>query len=178
MSRIPYPALDQLSPVKHARIFDPKRKYVLNVSKMALHVPDALWLAQAELGRVASTSAEIDPRLREIVIIRLAHLMDSEYELFHHRSIARHVGVSDAEIAALEGGDLSLFGPADRAMIDYASEVLLHVSPSDETLAAVRAHFADSTLFEVIAMMGSYMITARVAAVGGVELDAAPVTTW
>ncbi len=43
MSRIPYPSLDNLSPVKHERIFDPARKYLLNVTKMSLHVPDALW---------------------------------------------------------------------------------------------------------------------------------------
>ena len=139
MSRIPYPSMDDLSEVKRRRIFDPARKYILNVSKMALHMPDALWDAQAELGRRATYECEMDPRLREIVVVRIGWLQKSEYELFHHKTIALNAGVSEAELAALQSEDLSIFSPEERALIAYTSEVTMNVSPSDETLAAARA---------------------------------------
>ncbi len=178
MSRIPYPSMDDLSEVKRRRIFDPARKYILNVSKMALHMPDALWDAQAELGRRATYECEMDPRLREIVVVRIGWLQKSEYELFHHKTIALNAGVTEAELAALQSEDLSIFSPEERALIAYTSEVTMNVSPSDETLAAARACYPDSLLFEVIGLIGSYMMTARLAAVGGVENDEAAVTNW
>jgi alkylhydroperoxidase family enzyme len=46
------------------------------------------------------------------------------------------------------------------------------------TLIAAREHFSDRLLFETVVIIGSYMMTARIAAVGGVELEDAPVTSW
>jgi 4-carboxymuconolactone decarboxylase len=86
--------------------------------------------------------------------------------------------VSADEITALEGGDLDIFSPDERALIDFATEVAQNVSPSDATLAAMRAHFSDQIVFEVTAIVGYYMMVARFIAVGGVEPDPAPVTTW
>jgi len=170
--------MDALSPLKRKRIFNPSRKYLLNVSKMALHMPDPLWDAQAELGRRATYEAEIDPRLREMVVVRVAWLQKSDYELFHHRTIALNAGVTPGELAAIEGGDLTLLSADEQALLAYVTEVTENVSPSDQTLAAARACYPDRLLFEVIALIGSYMMTARIAAVGGVENDEEAVTAW
>ncbi len=178
MSRIPYPSMDDLSEVKRRRIFHPSRKYILNVSRMALHMPDALWDAQAELGRRTTYECEMLPRLREIVVVRIGWLQQSEYELFHHHAIALNAGVTEEEIAALQTDDLSIFSKEEQALIAYTSEVTMNVSPSDETLAAARACYPDSLLFEVIGLIGSYMMTARLAAVGGVENDEEAVAKW
>jgi alkylhydroperoxidase family enzyme len=178
MSRIPYPTLDRLSPVKHARIFDPARKVVLNVSKMALHIPDPLWIAMADLGRATIYGTTMAARLREMIIVRVAHLQQSEYELFHHRVIAANEDVTRAELAALEGGDLNSLASDEKALIDFVSEVVTNVSPSDATLAVARAHYPDSLLFETVVIIGGYMMTARIAAVGGVECDPQPVESW
>jgi alkylhydroperoxidase family enzyme len=178
MSRIPYPSLDNLSPVKHERIFDPSRKYLLNVTKMTLHVPDALWAPLTALARATVRDATLDKRLKELLIVRVGWLEKSDYELFHHNSIAAHIGVTAEQIAALHGGDLSCFAPDERALIDFVTEVVRDVSPSDATLQAARAHFSDALLFEAVVILGYYMMTARVLGVGGVDLDEAPVTTW
>lgn len=178
MSRIPYPPLDQLSPVKHQRIFAPGRKYVLNVQKMILHTPDELWAAQADLGLAVISKTGLDPRSRELCVLRVAALEQSEYELYHHRAIASHAGATEAEIAAAEAGDLSQFPPPLQALLTFVTEVTRSISPGDETLAQAREHYSDSVIYAVIALIGSYMMTARFAAVGGVEPDEAPVSTW
>ena len=175
MSRIPYPPLDSLSAIKRERAADPTRQ-LLNVSRMAFHATDALWKAQAELGRATIQHAELEPRLREMVIVRVAWLEQSEYELFHHRPIARRAGVSSAELAAIEGGDLSTLGARERALVAFVSEVVDEVAPADPTLAEARNHFSDQLLFETVVIIGSYMMTARIAAVGGVELENEPVS--
>lgn len=171
MSRIPYPSTENLSKERHDFIFDPKRKYLLNVTKMMLHIPDGIWLPHSLMGRAVVRSKTISPRLREIVTLRVAFLEGSEYELFHHRSSALGMGMTAAEIESLGGDDFSLFADDERALIAFTTEVTCKVSPSDATLAGVRSHFPDSLLFEVVAIIGVYMITARMVAVGGVELD-------
>ena len=175
-SRIPYPSLDDLSPAKHARVNDPS-KNLLNVSHMALHAQDALWGTQAALGR-ATIDADLDPRLREMAVVHVAWLQTSDYELFHHVPLARRFGVTDAELAAITGGDLSALGPAERALIDFTGQVVRDVSPSDAAVAAMQAHFDTQFLFDIVCVIGSYMLTARLAAVGGVQIEDQPVKSW
>src|ERR1700744_1485235 len=40
-------------------------------------------------------------RLRELAILRVAHLRDCEYEWTHHVELAKNEGISDDEIAAV-----------------------------------------------------------------------------
>ena len=175
-SRIPYPSLDNLSPAKHARVFDPN-KNLLNVSRMALHASDALWGTQAALGR-ATIDADLDPRLRELAVVRVAWLQHSEYELFHHRPLATRFGVGDAELAAITGGDLSVLGAADRVLIDFVDQIVRDVSPGDAAVDAMRDHYDIQFLFDIVCVIGSYMLTARLAALGGVEIEDQPVKSW
>jgi AhpD family alkylhydroperoxidase len=175
-SRIPYPPLDNLSPAKHARVFDPN-KNLLNVSRMALHACDAVWGTQAALGR-ATIDADLDPRRRELAVVRVAWLQRSEYELFHHRPLALRFGVTDAELAATTGGDLDILGAADRVLIEFVDQVVRDVSPSDAAVDAMREHYDIQFLFDMVVVIGSYMLTARLAAVGGVEIEDQPVKSW
>jgi len=157
-------------------VFDPT-KNLLNVSRMALHASDPLWATQAALGR-ATIDADLDPRLREMVVVRVAWLEGSDYELFHHRPLATRAGVTDEELAAITGGDLSVLPPAERALIDFTSEVVCDVSPGDATLNAMRVHHGVQFLFDIVVVIGSYMMTARLAAVGGVQIEDQPVQSW
>lgn len=175
-SRIPYPSLDDLTPLKHARVTDPTR-HMLNVAHMALHASEGLWFAQAALGR-ATIDAAFDPRLRELAILRVGWLQGSEYELFHHRAIATNVGVSAGWQAAVTGGDLAILPPAERALIDFVTAVVRDVSPDDATLAEMRQYHDDRFVFDMAILIGSYMLTARIAAIGGVQVEDRPVAGW
>lgn len=177
MTRIPYPEIETLSPGKQAVFADPGRR-VLNVSKMAMHMGEDLWAAQAELGRAQIFTCSLDPKLKEVLILRMAFIWDSEYEIFHHLSIAKNLGLTDEKIAALKSGDFAALDEQERAVAQFTTELWFDNSPSEETLAAVRAFLPDSTIFEMIPVMASYFITARVVAIGGVELDSEPVGVW
>ncbi len=177
MSRIPYPEIADLSEAKRAFVAAPAHR-LLNVVRMALHTPDGLWERQSALSAATVTMSNMDPMLREVLILTVAHLSDSEYELFHHVSIAGNLGMSEAAMKAIERGDYVSLPEAQRVVAQFTAEVVRDVSPSDETLAATRALFSDPMIFEMIAIIGVYMMTARVAAVGGCEVDGAAVASW
>jgi len=177
MSRIPYPEPADLSELKRAYAAAPDRR-LLNIARMAMHTPDALWQTQLDLATAAVFKTTMDPRLREVLILCVASLSHSEYELHHHRSIARTVGFDAAAIRALERGDFTGLSPEERVVAKFTTEVVQNVGPSDETLAATRALLSDAVIFEMVAIIGVYMMTARVIAVGGCEPDEVAVSTW
>ncbi len=177
MSRIPYPEFADLSEAKRTFVASPAHR-LLNVVRMALHTPDGLWERQSALSAATVTMSNMDQMLREVLILTVAHLSNSEYELFHHVSIAGNLGMNAATMDAIERGDYASLPEAERVVAQFTAEVVRDVSPSDETLAATRAMFSDPMIFEMVAIIGVYMMTARVAAVGGCEVDGAAVASW
>lgn len=173
MSRIPYPDFSKLSPAKQDLFkLGPK---LLNVSRMAMHAPDAPWASQRALAQSFLTPIAIETRLREYVILLVAYLSNSPYEIYHHESISAGIGIGDDVRAALKAGDFSKFSSLDRAVCQFVWELVVNVSPTDETLAAMRAQMSDERMMEIVLLVGSYMMTARVAAVCGPDLEGAPV---
>ena len=177
MSRIPYPDPETLSPAKREAmaLFGEK---TLNVSRMSMHAPEKHWAAQRALGFASLQTTTIEPRLRELIILRVAYLSGSAYEAYHHESLAAKAGIAETEWTALKAGDFSGVSPLEQDVCMFVTELVLHVSPSDEILAAVRARMSDERVFEIVLIVGAYMLTARVAAVGGVELDSQPIGAW
>jgi 4-carboxymuconolactone decarboxylase len=177
MSRIPYPDPETLSPAKREALalFGEK---TLNVSRMSMHAPEKHWAAQRALGFASLQTTTVEPRLRELVILGVAYLSGSDYEAYHHESLAAKAGIAEAECAALKAGDVSGFSPLEQDVCRFVTELVLHVSPSDATLAAVRARMPDERMFEIVLIVGAYMLTARVAAVGGVEMENEPIGAW
>jgi 4-carboxymuconolactone decarboxylase len=171
MSRIPYPDPATLSQAKRALLDDPDAR-ILNISRFAMYASDAQWATQRAFGQANLHSLKLAPRLRELVILRVAHLSNSAYELHHHEPVAAGLGMDGAELAALRTGDYAVFGPLERAICEFVTEVVRDVSPRDETLAAIRALISDELMFEIVFLAGYYMIIARVAAIGGPELEA------
>ena len=113
MSRIPYPDPETLSPAKREAMALYGEK-TLNVSRMSMHAPERHWAGQRMLGFASLQSVTIDPRLREYIILRVAYLSNSDYEIYHHRSIAGKLGVGEAEFEALRTGDFSPFTSLER----------------------------------------------------------------
>src|SRR3984893_15391090 len=67
----------------------------LNVYR-ALANADKVFTGWMLAGQAALTSPVVPVRLRELVVLRTAYLMDSPYELCQHRASARTAGRSSA----------------------------------------------------------------------------------
>ena len=177
MPRIPYPDPADLSEEKR-KTLESGGPAALNISRMYLHNPDMLWKGQLALAVASVRGTTIDHRLREVLILRVAHLSRSEYELFHHETLARNLGFSEPEMDALRTGDFSPLGAKEAALAQFVTEVVEQVSPSDEALAALRRHFPDAQVIEITTIIGYYMMLARVAAVGGIETEDQAIQSW
>jgi alkylhydroperoxidase family enzyme len=178
MSRIPYPDLEKVSEEKKAVVANPGAAKLLNISHMAMHAPDAQWRSQRALGQSFIFQTSIDKPLKEMIILRVGHLSNSEYEVYHHEAIARKLGFTDAQLAALTHADYAMFTTAEQAALRFADEVVTIVAPKDETIVEMRKHYTDERLFEIMLLVCSYMLTARIIGVGGCEFEEEAVGEW
>src|SRR5579859_688129 len=73
----------------------------LNLLRIVAHAQSAFdpWLRYSN---ALLTRLELDPLLRELAILQVAHMMGSEYEWSQHVPIAIATGASEAQIAAVE----------------------------------------------------------------------------
>ena len=106
----------------------------LNVFRMVAALP-ASFRPFLELGGSLLAGAEIDPRTREIAILRVAHVTGAAYEWAQHVQLGRAVGVSEAEVEALAGDAAAAALDPDSALACRAAEEISRdVRLSDEAL--------------------------------------------
>jgi 4-carboxymuconolactone decarboxylase len=169
MARLPYvdPATAP-KPVSDAL----ERVPPLNIFRMAANAETAFrpWLA---FGGALLSSLQLDARVRELAILRVARLSDAEYEWVQHVPIALAVGASEQQVAAVDRGALDdgSLDELDRAVLRFTTEVVRDVSASDEAFAAVSQRLSPREVVELLMVIGQYMLVARLAATAGIELD-------
>src|SRR5438067_5508855 len=98
----------------------------LNVFRMMANAETAFrpWM---RWGGVLLNDLALDPVLRELAILHVAHLTPyAEYEWVQHVPIARSVGATHEQVAAIESGDVDgeAFTAAQRAVLRFATEVV------------------------------------------------------
>jgi alkylhydroperoxidase family enzyme len=170
MARIPYPDLDALP--DDVRAFAERIRPMLNVYRMLPHAETSLY-GFMKLGNALLFKADLDPVLRELVILRVGYLSAAAYEVHQHLVVARHVGVPDAKIAAVEDGpDAAAFSPLERAVLRFTDEVVRDVKASDGAYEAVAAQLSHRALAELLLTIGFYMMVCRFLENLEVEIEA------
>jgi alkylhydroperoxidase family enzyme len=175
-TRIPYPDPADMSEEKREILtkFSP----MLNIMRILMVAPDPFWKGQRALGRSAVVDTTISDQHRELLVLRVAYLSDSAYELHHHLPLGRTAGLSDAKCEAMRTGDYAVLDDQERALAQFVTEVVLEITPGDATLAAMRKHFSDAQVLEVTLIIGYYMMIARVIGVTGIGTDEPAVQSW
>ena len=93
----------------------------------------------------------------ELVILRVGHLRDCEYELQQHRRLARSRGVSpDTQARIFEGPDADGLTQRQRVLITATDEFVVTRSISPETWAALSALLDTTQLIEFCTLAGQY----------------------
>jgi len=101
-------------------------------------------------------------RLRELMIVRGASLMDCGYELPHHRAMALRSGVEEADVAALDGWrESKLFSPPERAALAFM-EAMVEGTVPGQVLAELARHFDAAARVELALTAGLYCMVPRV----------------
>lgn len=93
----------------------------------------------------------------ELVILRVGHLRDCEYELQQHRRLARSRGV-DAGLQAkvFEGPDAEGLTDRQRVLLHATDEFVLSREVSGETWAALSTYLNQRQLIEFCFLAGQY----------------------
>ncbi len=169
MARLPYVDPAQAPPeVREALEALPP----LNIFAMLANAPTALRPA-LRLGGAILTAGELDARLRELVILRVARLTGAEYEWVQHVAIGKAVGVSDDEVAALEGGDTeaACFGDTERLALRAATELVDGAGTTEATFAGLQGAFSTREIVELIVAAGYYRLLATLMNSVDIDLD-------
>ena len=150
-----------------------ERGEALNIFRTLAHHPRLLRRFNG-LGGAFMTRGLLEPRLRELVILRVAWLSRCDYEWGQHVVIAEQQGIPPAEIEALTD-DLSAghWSEQEKAALMVTGRLIDDCSIEDDLWAALTAHFSAPELLELLMLIGFYRMTAGV-------LNAVAVTreTW
>lgn len=161
MARIPY--ADPAEPDKAALVprIVAERGSLLHLYGMLLHSPPIAegWLALFTAIRHRST---LPGDLRELVIMRIAHLNGAPYEAEQHRPIALREGLTEAQVGAVQAWEgTGLFDERQEAALAYCDAMTRHVHVPDDVFARVRAKFEPRLLVELTATVGGYNLVSR-----------------
>ena len=101
---------------------------------------------------------ELDPMLRELTILQLAHLRKCEYQWVHHVALARAVGVTAEQIAAIEDGrhDDASLSDTDREVLVFVREAVLDGEASEHAVAAVSSRLGPRQVVELLLVLGHW----------------------
>ena len=144
----------------------------LSLFGMVAHAESAFnpWL---KYSNALLTRLELDPLLRELAILQVAHLVDSRYEWVQHAAIARAVGASEQQVEAVEQDretDAS-FSDEQRLVLAFSREVILDGAASEQAVAELASRLGARGVIELLLVIGHYMGIARLIATTGLAPD-------
>jgi alkylhydroperoxidase family enzyme len=144
----------------------------INIFRIMAHSPKVMldWLKMAT--PLLRDGLMLEPRLREIAILRVGQNARSEYEFGQHIPIARACGVTDEEMAALNHfEDTELFSDLERTLIRYVDASTALSPEAPELGRELRRWLSDRELLELSFCIGHWGMVARVLVPLEVELD-------
>lgn len=148
-----------------------------NVTRLMAMASAPVYRSLGQLGGTLIASQNLPANLRELAILRVGYMSGSAYELFQHEALARHIGMSEAQIDAIRAGDgnAQALDQTERAVLAFVEDIVVNVGASDKTLAALRNHLDDSQVIDLIVVTGYYMTVCRLLETSGIEIEADPI---
>jgi len=142
----------------------------INLTRMLLHCPGPMVKSFYDFGWTFR-SGNLEPRIREAVILRMATLRCSPYELEHHVPAAKLAGLSDEEIASITSTEPPRLDGKLSLMMTLAEEIAQQGKISNATFQSLEALFSTSEIAEATLLAGFYEMTACFLETMGVGLD-------
>ncbi len=130
----------------------------------------ALLLGYGGLELGFERSRHVDRRLKELVVLKAATLVECEYCIDIGSAVARRTGLRDEELLALaRHRESKLFVEREKLALDLAAAATRTPSAvTDELVQALRAHFDDAQIVELAAAAALENFRARLNAALGI----------
>jgi 4-carboxymuconolactone decarboxylase len=108
--------------------------------------------------------------LRELAIMRVAQLKDSEYEWAHHWLMATAAGVAESKLQALSAWESSSeFDELEREVLAYVDAIVAGPAVPDEVFEPIGRRFAPAELVELTMTITTYIGIAHF--LGALQID-------
>ncbi len=144
---------------------------VLNVFGTLANHPTLMrpWLVFATHVLVKSS---LDPRTRELVVLRVGWQCHAPYEWGQHVVVGRTVGLTDADVTRVsEGPDATGWTPLESAALRATDELHERSTITDATWADLQLHLREEQILDLIFLVGQYHLVSFALNACGVVRD-------
>ena len=135
---------------------------ILNIFRTLSHHPKLLkrWLV---FGNHVLQKSSLDPRDREILILRIGWLCRAGYEWGQHVVIARRVGLSDDEIERIaDGAEAPGWNAREAALLRASDELHADAFVADATWKELAEYYDERQLLDILFTVGQYNMVSMV----------------
>jgi len=159
MARLPYPGPSYVSAVMHQL---PERLHRTNIGRMLSYAPTAI-TPYYTFSAVLLDQLVLDPILRELTILHVAHRTQAHYAWVQHAALAQRLGVSEEHITALQQGriDGEPFTRKEHLVLAFAGEVMQTPRVSDALFEQMHRLFSSREIVELLLVVGWYLAIGR-----------------
>ena len=127
-----------------------------------------LWLAYSG---ALMLRGRLPRRETELVVLRVAHRCDSEYERRHHVRLGRRAGLTEAELERTAVDDLAGWKPADAVLLEATDLLLATDDLDDAAWRRLRSYWDERQAIELCLLVGQYRGLAATIRVLGIAPD-------
>jgi alkylhydroperoxidase family enzyme len=143
----------------------------LNVLGTLAQHPELMHAYHTFNGHILYTNS-LDPRQRELLVLRVAARRGAEYEWEQHVYMARELGFSDDEIEHIaEGSHAAGWTPLEVAMLRAVDELIDDAYITDVTWSALADELDRHQLMDLVFTVGAYDLLAMAFKSFGLQLD-------
>ncbi|WP_166790373.1 carboxymuconolactone decarboxylase family protein [Cryobacterium tagatosivorans] len=121
------------------------------------------------LGEALRYEGVLPPLVREVVILTVAAVRDSQFEWASHEPEARKQGADAAMLDVIRDGSESLADDQCAAAVAFARTVLSGAHVDDVLFDRLQEMFGDSGVVELVVLLGYYVLLAELMSVFSIE---------
>jgi 4-carboxymuconolactone decarboxylase len=143
-----------------------------NIYKTLAHHVD-LYNRWSPLGQFVLNGSSLPPREREIVMLRMGWLCQSEYEWAQHARIGKaQAGLSNDDVHRIaEGPAAAGWSDFERTLLRMVDELRYDAMISDATWQALRTKYSDQQAIEALYTAAQYQLVSMALNSIGIQLD-------
>lgn len=141
-------------------------------SQMVLAQHPPLAMAFNRFGKHVLIDNTAPARARELVTLRIAWHMKSQYEWHYHIGYALNLGMTLEQIADIGvGPDAGTWNELDAAILRCVDELWSKSSVTDATWSVLARNFSTEQLMDLVFALGQYVMLGWALAAFGVQLE-------
>jgi alkylhydroperoxidase family enzyme len=142
-----------------------------NVIRMLLHHAEA-FIPNFQMVAVLLRPESLDPRLRELILLRVNWRTGTEYAFAQHIRAGRELGMSREEIYGVRHpANCPAFSETDRLVLNLVDELLVGTTISEETVTSLRQEFSIINIMSMVTLVGNMRLTIPLLKLAKVPID-------